>query len=418
MTFRKIIFWAHLVAGVISGLAIGAMCFTGTVLAFEKEIVAWSERDARRVTPPSENATRLPLDELQRRFRAAQPEARTASLVLQNDAHAAIAFSAGRTGGFYVDPYNGEIRQPKSTAVAPFMQKMTAWHRSLGFTGATSRPRARLVNGVCNIAFCLLAITGLYLWMPRSWSWRALKPGVWFRQNSSGKARDFNWHNVIGFWAAPVLIVLTLTAIPISFQWGGRVISSLTGTPVSTTPAGPGVGGGGAGPAIEVPAPPAGTPTLSQDALIARVQKEVPEWRTITVTVRGGSRGDARPGARNGPETPAAAAPAAGVAPAATFTVRSSDSWPRTANLTLSLNPYTGDVLRRTGYADQAAAQQVRSWTRFLHTGEALGKVGQFVAGLACLGGCFLVYTGFALSWRRFFGGGSIKATPTPSHRV
>jgi uncharacterized iron-regulated membrane protein len=440
MTFRKIIFWAHLAAGLISGLAIGVMCFTGTVLAFEKEIVAWSERDARRVEPPSENAARLPLDELQRRFRAAQPEARGAGMVLQNDAHAAIAFSAGRTGGFYVDPYTGEIRQPKSTAVALFMQKMTAWHRYLGFAGETSRPRGKLVNGVCNLAFCALAVTGLYLWMPRSWSWRAVKPVVWFRQNSSGKARDFNWHNVIGFWSAPVLIVLTLTAIPISFQWGGRVIGSLTGTPASATPAGP--GGVGAGPVIEVPAPPAGTPTLSQDALIARVQKEVPQWRTITLGGGGrggpggrgggggpGGRGGARGGARGGPENPAAAAPTpppadvhplpeaagtgspAAVAPAATFTVRSSDSWPRTANLTLTLNPYTGDVLRRTGYADQAAAQQVRSWTRFLHTGEALGKGGQFIAGLACLGGCFLVYTGFALSWRRFFG----KKSPPPS---
>jgi uncharacterized iron-regulated membrane protein len=96
------------------------------------------------------------------------------------------------------------------------------------------------------------------------------------------------------------------------------------------------------------------------------------------------------------------------VAPPATFTVRSRDSWPRTANLTLALNPYTGEILRRTGYADQAAAQRVRSWTRFLHTGEALGPIGQLVAGLACLGGCFLVYTGFALSWRRFF----VRSTP------
>ena len=34
-------------------------------------------------------------------------------------------------------------------------------------------------------------------------------------------------------------------------------------------------------------------------------------------------------------------------------------------------------------------------------------------AGLACLGGCVLVYTGFALSWRRFFGKGS-SAEPAP----
>jgi uncharacterized iron-regulated membrane protein len=39
---------------------------------------------------------------------------------------------------------------------------------------------------------------------------------------------------------------------------------------------------------------------------------------------------------------------------------------------------------------------------RFAHTGELGGLAGEFVAGLVCLGGAFLVYTGLALSLRRF----------------
>lgn len=428
MSFRKIIFWAHLAAGVISGLAIGIMCFTGTVLAFEKEIIAWSERDARFVEVPAVPATRLSLDELQRRLREAQPEARPVSIVLQNDPAATVAFSAGRTGGFYVNPYTGEVRQPKSYAVGQFMQTMIAWHRYLGFTGEVSRPRGKWVNGVCNVAFCVLAITGLYLWMPRAWSWRAVKPVIWFQQNSSSKARDFNWHNTIGFWSAPVLIVLTLTAIPISFQWGGRAINQLTGTP-APEPSARAAGGGGSGavPAVEVPTPAPGTRPLDQEALLAQVQQQMSNWETITIRV-GGPVGRGGASGRGGAVRPDAVASAALAAPpsaattsepaparrersapqAATFTVRESGTWPRTATTSLSLNPYNGEVLRRTGYADMNAAQQVRSWTRFLHTGEALGNGGQLIAGLACLGGCFLVYTGFALSWRRFFG----KRTP------
>jgi uncharacterized iron-regulated membrane protein len=269
----------------------------------------------------------------------------------------------------------------------------------------------------------MLAVTGLYLWMPRSWSWRAVRPVIWFRQNSNSKARDFNLHNAIGFWSAPVLIVLTLTAVPISFQWGGRVINALTGTPPTAVPAGSGRLGP---PAIAVPAPAPGTPALSLDALLAAVQKQVPAWQTITLRTgntggtgapggRGGRGGPGGPGARSGagrdgpagearPANPAPAA-ATPAGPAATsFSIRESGTWPRTATTTLALNPFTGDVVQRTGYGNLPAAQQVRSWTRFLHTGEALGKVGQFIAGLACLGGVFLVYTGFALSWRRFFG--------------
>ena len=383
MTFRKTIFWAHLVAGVISGLAIGVMCFTGTALAFEKELIAWAERDARRVEPPVA-AVRLPLEELQRRWREAHPEARTASLIIQNDPHAAVAFSAGRTGGFHVDPYTGDVRQPKSAAVGRFMQTMIEWHRYLGFTSETSRPRGKWVNGVCNVAFCLLAITGVYLWMPRSWSWRGLRPVIWFTQNSTSKNRDWNWHNVIGFWSAPVLIILTLTAMPISFRWAGNVIYTLTGTEAPLP--------GAAAPAVEVPPAPPGSAPLGMDALLEIAKREVPDWKTLTLRTEGGGRARGPQGEGNSVPT------------AVTLTVREAGSWPRTASTTLSLDPFTGHVLRRQGYGDLDAARQVRAWTRFLHTGEAVGWPGQLIAGVACVGGGVLVWTGLALAFRRFFG--------------
>jgi uncharacterized iron-regulated membrane protein len=374
--FRQTLFWIHLIAGLISGVVIAIMCFTGTVLTFEKQLVAWSERDARQIAEPTPGSTRLPLDELHTRFRTAHPDARPQSLVISADPLAAVAFSTGRNSAFYVNPYTGEIRQPASIATSSFMRTMTDVHRFLGFDGKESRPRGKLINGICNLAFFLLAVTGLYLWMPRTWSWRTLSPILWFRQNSGAKAREFNWHNVIGLWSAPVLIVLTLTAVPISFRWGGTLIYTLTGTP---QPAENAPGSRSSSPPAPIVLPPSTTArALSTDALVTRIQTEFPSWQTITVRLGG--------------------APSAFSA-----TVRESTSWPRTASTTVTLHPDTGEPLKRSGYAEQNAAQQVRSWTRFLHTGEALGLVGQFVAGLACLGGLFLVYTGTALSCRRFF---------------
>ena len=446
MSFRSTLFWVHLVAGLISGLSIAIMCFTGTVLAFEKELIAWSERDARQIAPPPASTPRLTLEQMQSKLRETHPDARPSGIVLQNDPRAAVAFTVGRSGGYYVNPYTGEARQPGSTALSGFMHTMVDLHRTLGFHGEQSRPVGKWINGVCNLAFCVLALTGLYLWMPRSWSWRTLRPVIWFRQNATARARDFNWHNAIGFWTAPVLIVLTLTAVPISFRWGGNLIYTLTGTPApASTAGGPGGGRPGGGtapaPAVDVPTPPAGARPLSQDALVATVQATLPSWRTLTLRLanaapggaggrggsggrggraaRGGERGapggdaPAQPGGERaratvGPDTRGVVAedrsPEASRPQAVTFSVRTTGSWPRTATTTLALDPYTGAILQRTGYGDLNAAQQMRSWTRFLHTGEALGVAGQLVAGLACLGGVFLVYTGFALSWRRFFG--------------
>jgi uncharacterized iron-regulated membrane protein len=385
--FRQTLFWVHLAAGLISGLAIAIMCFTGTVLAFEKQIVAWSERDARQIAPPPAGAARLTLAELQSRLRATHPDARPQSIVLQNDPLAAIAFTTGRTAALYVNPSTGEVRTPAATATAAFMRTMTDWHRTLAFTGEQTRPVGKLINGVANLAFGLLALTGLYLWMPRTWSWRALRPSLWFRQNASAKARDFNWHNVIGLWTAPILIILTLTAVPISFRWGGTLLSTLTGTPL---PASGPQSSGAPPPAAKVPPPPAGAAHVSADQLLAATQSAVPAWQTITLRL-----------------------PAPGAAQPATVTVRESATWPRTAVTTLQYDPVTAELLRRDGYADLNAARQIRAWTRYLHTGEAVGPVGQFVAGLACLGGLFLVYTGFALSFRRFCS--RRTSTPPPS---
>ncbi len=372
------------------------MCFTGAALAFEQEITAWAERDARQVAVPA-NGSRLTLPELQAKLRAAQPEFRGGSITLENRADAAVAFNAGRENGYYADPYTGEIRQPASSRVRHAMRVLTEWHRYLARSG-DSRATGKLINGVCNLAFCFLAVSGLFLWLPRIWSWRGVRAVAMINFRTAGKARDFNWHNAIGLWSAPILIVLTLTAVPISFRWGGNLITRLAGEEVSATPTAP---TSPPTPIIKPPSPEARP--LGYDALAAIAQKEHPRWTQLTLR-----SGGAAPGREGAP--PDARRENRGGLSAVTITLREAGSWPRTAVTTLMLDPFTGEILARAGYADLPASRQIRSWTRFLHTGQALGWVGQLVAGLACVGGCFLVYTGFALSWRRFFGR---KPTPT-----
>jgi uncharacterized iron-regulated membrane protein len=389
--FRTVLFWIHLIAGLTAGISIGIMCFTGAALAFESELTSWSERDARRVTPPPTPETpRLALDDLLKKVRETQPEIRPSGITISPDPKDAVAFVLGREGAIYANPYTGEVRRPASTKIHDSLHVLEDWHRVLAM-GGDNRTTGKMINGACNLAFFLLAVTGLYLWWPRSWSWRSVRAIGLFNWKFSGKARDFNWHNVIGLWSAPVLIVLTITAVPISYRWGANLIYRIAG---ETPPIQLAAGGLPASPTIEIPKPAAGTRPLGYDALLVTVQREIPEWKLITFRLGGVGRAPA-------------AATGQGQRPAAqavSVTVKEPGSWPRTATTTLTLNPYTGEILKREGYADLAASRQIRSWTRFLHTGQALGWPGQLAAGLACLGGCVLVYTGFALAWRRFFG--------------
>ncbi len=413
---RKIFFWLHLAAGLSAGLVIAIMSFTGAAIAFEKNLIAWAERDVRRIVPPPEISnsksqipnpdtelsnpkseiqnrkfTRIPLRALLARVREKEPATRLTGLTVSADPTAAIALTLGRDNVYYANPYTGELNKRVTTPLHDFMHLMEDWHRFLGFGGASTRPVGKAITGACNLAFLFLALSGLYLWWPRNWTWRGIKALAVFNFRLAGKARDFNWHNSIGFWTAPLLIVLTLTAIPISYRWGNAFVYHLTGT----EPPGPNPGTTHlTGPTNPDP----GAKPLGYDALLATVQNQIPHWSEITFRL-GNSRSprrDSRPSSTS--ENPESSSPQ----PIA-IVVRTPDAWPLFSTTTLSLDPFTAAILRQETFADQNAGRRLRSWTRFLHTGEALGWPGQFLAALASLGALFLVWTGLALTFRRFF---------------
>jgi uncharacterized iron-regulated membrane protein len=217
-----------------------------------------------------------------------------------------------------------------------------------------------------------------------------------------GKARDFNWHNSIGVWSAPVLIVLTLTGVVISYPWAGNFVYRITGSPVpqrsgsdgaSAQAAAPPAAGAPAEPRRASASPGNGEsqprpqigPRLPDnlDVLQARAERAMPTWKSIALRL------PARPG---GPVS---------------VTMTDATHWNGFARSQLTLDAETGDVVRWDPYAASSLGQKARGWMRFAHTGELGGVAGQAAAGAACVGGAFLVWTGLALALRRLVAGRS-----------
>ena len=408
---RSVLFWLHLVAGLAAGLVIGVMSFTGVVIAFEHDIVEWAERDVRRVPAPPADAVTLPLDQLiARAVEAAGGEARPSGVTISSDPRDAVAVSLGReTGTRYVNPYTGQVAPLVTTRTHDFMHLMIDWHRWLALSGE-QRATGRAITGAANLAFLVLALSGLWLWWPRALRWRALKPALWFT-GARGKARDWNWHNVYGFWSLPVLVVLIVTAAVISYPWA----SDLVYRAVGETPPGSAGFQPASVPAFQPPTPDA--PRLTYAEAFAALAAAHPAWTTITLREglprrRGApAPGNAgfQPASGSDPATPRRDGTGQGLGRARvsvqpySATIRADDGTPSFASTQVVLNPYTAEAITTTGYADLTLGRKLRTWMRFLHTGEALGWPGQLAAALASLAGCVLVYTGFALSWRRFF---------------
>ena len=439
MTLRKTFFWLHLLCGVSAGIVMLIMSVTGVLLTYEKQMLVWADRRQYEYTPPQENAQRLPMSLLLARAREARGDAPSAITVRSDPAHA-LMFAYGREGAVFVDPYSGEVLGEGGTAIRSFFRTMTDWHRWLGQPGK-NRDAMRAITGASNLAFLFIVCSGIYIWWPRNWKWATVKNVVLFRGGLTSKARDFNWHNVIGFWSFLPLFWVVLSATIISYPWASNLVYQLAGeeAPVrgggAAAKGGPGPQRGGPGGAAKAAAerpssggqasgaeaqstaegagrgrqgdgataegpsregrrgedprdartpggnadPPAGLQLEGIDALLARAARQVDGWRTITLRL-----------------------PVPVEGPVSFLIDRSYGGEPQSRS-TLELDRGTGEVVQFATFADNSLGQRLRSYLRFIHTGEAGGFWGQTVAGLVSLGGCFLVYTGLALAWRRFW---------------
>lgn len=373
---RSTIFWIHLVCGVLTGLVVLMMSVTGVLLTYERQIIAWADRTT--YPAPSPEAQPLPLEELIAAVKVQRPEFTPTTVLVRNEPDAAVTLSAGRNGTLLVDPYSGAAKEQGAQGLRDFFSAVTGWHRWFNVTGE-SRATARMITGASNVAFLFLVLSGIYLWLPRIWKWAMFKARLFFNaKNTTAKARDFNWHHVFGIWSAIPLAVVVATATVFSYPWASDFVYRVFGE----EPPVRGNGGGGRGPGGPPQAAataPEGTAIdrLDYDALIARAAAQG-EWRTLTLNI-----------------------PADAAAKTVRIGIDQGNGGQPYLRHTLTLDASTGAVDTWAPFSSQTPGQQARSWVRFLHTGEALGIVGQTVAGLVSFTSILMVWTGLALAWRR-----------------
>jgi len=362
--FRKIVFWLHLTAGVLAGIFIFVMCVTGALLSFQSNILDIAERKMRVVEVPTENQNRLPLQKLVAEVLAEKPNAKPSTITLRNDRSAAATVALGREEQIFVNPYTGTITGEGAKRWRGFFHVVEDLHRWLALSGDW-RSIGKSLNDTANSLFLFLAISGVYIWFPRRLSWKHLRAAIVLRRKVKGKARDFNWHTVIGFWSSLVLIVLTLTGVVISYQWAGNLVYTLTGNEPP-------------------PRQQQASQSVEQPFIIPENLDEIwtkaethTTYKTISLRL---------PIAKD----------------AAIFTIEEGVYLNMFARSTLTIDAKTAEVTKWEPYGEQNSGRQLRSWIRFTHTGETGGIGGKLIGFLACIGGAFLVYTGFSLALHRF----------------
>lgn len=385
MNFRKSLFWLHLIFGVIAGIVITLMSLTGVALTYEKQITARADRNLYSIQSPA-NAKPLPAEALIEKFSRYNPNSVPANLTLSADPKAPASITVGRNEITYLNPYTGEILGTGDQGVRKFFRVMTDLHRWLALSGE-HRNIGRALTGACNLAFLFIIVSGLYLWWPRKWSSRALRSFLWFRGGLSSKARDSNWHHVFGFWCIIPLILLVASAVVISYPWASNLVFRMAGSqpPVRSGPPNPGgpqkappagVPANGENPGVSPATPP--PPLLDLNQLVEKAREQASEWETISF----------RPPATNDKTISFSIDAGSGIQPQ----LRS----------TIIMDRSTGSIIRTEAFKDLDPGLRLRIWFRFVHTGEYYGFAGQTLAGVVSVVSIILVWTGYALSIRRF----------------
>lgn len=344
---RKVIFWVHLVSGLLTGIVIAIMSVTGIAIAFEHEILGFIDHKVSKITHTTDVGEPLRIEDMLSKVRAEKQEFQPVYFEYSNNIRDAVKIQNGKRQTLYVNPYTGEIKEPLSTSAHHVLHTLEEWHRYVGMSGK-NRNFGKLITGVSNLVFLLLCLTGFYLWFPKKWIWRLFKGNTLLNKKARGKARDLNWHNVFGIWSLPVLIILAATAVVFSFGWAHDLVFILSGDKppkhrdfrmMMVTPP-------------EMKTPEDGVKPLLYGNILEHVAKEFPDWKSIGIRLP-----------QQIPYQEAYAPMSVNVFLPALFSTM--------GFIPVYVDSFTGEILQETKWKDRSAGIRARVWARFLHTGEA-----------------------------------------------
>ncbi|GAB2702394.1 PepSY-associated TM helix domain-containing protein [Mucilaginibacter koreensis] len=212
MTVRSSFLFVHRWLGFVSGLVVFIVSVTGCIFCFQDEI-----QDAMyewRHVQPQQQAY-LPPSIIKQKGLAQYPGATASYTYYYGKDRPAMLYASmpnKELNLIYLNPYTGQVLHTQNTAT-DFFTIIKYIHLYLLLPANVGS----MVVGVSVVIFVILLITGMILWWPKRKSDRKRS----FTIKWKGKWRRVNYdlHNVLGFYACGIALVLAITGLAIAFQW-------------------------------------------------------------------------------------------------------------------------------------------------------------------------------------------------------
>lgn len=227
---KKILHFLHLWLGIGSGLIVFILAVTGCIYAFQVEIQDATQ--SFRFVEPQKKAFLSP-SEFKVIAEKALPDKKLHS-VQYADAKTAVVITFFNFDPEYyylmfANPYTGEILETRNMN-SDFFRFILMGHYYLWLPPTIGQP----IAASATLIFVFMLLSGLVLWWPKNKA--ALKQRFKVKWDAQWRRKNYDLHNVLGFYAIPVALIIACTGLIMGFQWFSKSVYWATSGGQSMTP--------------------------------------------------------------------------------------------------------------------------------------------------------------------------------------
>lgn len=201
----------HRWLGLISGLVVFIVSITGCIFCFQDEIqeALCSYRKVEVSAQPFLTPSQLEKAALKR-----LPEGKFNGIIYFDKSRSAQVRVTNKEGfhTLYMNPYTGQVLHDEL-----LMQNFFVIIEYIHLYLLLPANIGRVVVGTAVLIFVALLITGIILWWPKRKTDR--KRSLTIKWNGRWGRINYDLHNVLGFYASAIALILAVTGLSMSFTW-------------------------------------------------------------------------------------------------------------------------------------------------------------------------------------------------------
>ncbi|TGE20292.1 PepSY domain-containing protein [Hymenobacter aquaticus] len=365
MTFRKVVGTLHLWLGLSTGLVVFIVSLTGAIFTFQDEIRDATQASWRKVEAPAQPTEQLLPSRLQAVVKRNHPELKPAFFMYMGPDRSAVLYSTDKQDAYFataLNPYTGQELGHLDLR-KDFFSIVQDLHMYLLLPVEVGH----WVVGISVLVFVVMLLTGIILWWPKRKTDR--KRSFTIKWGARWRRVNYDLHNVLGFYAASIALLLALTGLMMSFEWVLKSVYFAANAghdyPQEKTP-----------PTVDTLQTVAAAPRPVADVYYQQIRRSSPTAKMIFLGL---------------PASPKQ--PVYSVAYERALYYYHRDEY--------YFHPVSGQLLKAIPHASKSNGQKVADVNYDLHTGQALGLGGKILAFLGSLISASLPVTGFLVWWGR-----------------